>query len=36
MSLKWLPDYAMAYEIAAQECGGVLIGWNHVRSPLSE
>lgn len=35
-SLKWLPDYAIAYEIAAHECGGVLIGWTWMRSPLSD
>ena len=34
--LQWLPDYALAYEIAAQTCGGTLAGWNYVPSPLNE
>ena len=34
MSLKWLGDYALAYDIVAQECGGTLIAWRTVRSPL--
>jgi hypothetical protein len=34
MSLKWLGDYALAYDIAAKECGGELVGWRFVPSPL--
>lgn len=35
-SLHWLPDYALAYEVLARECGGALIGWRFVSSPIPE
>jgi hypothetical protein len=34
--LKWLADYALAYDIVARECGGALLGWGFVPSPLCE
>lgn len=35
-SLKWLADYALAYDIVARECGGTLVGWRFLPSPLPE
>ena len=35
-SLKWLADYALAYDIVARECGGTLLEWGFVPSPLRE
>ncbi|MCI3135518.1 hypothetical protein [Phenylobacterium aquaticum] len=36
MSLEWLDDYVLAYEIVARECGGKLVGWRYVKSPLPD
>ncbi|MFC3068917.1 hypothetical protein [Phenylobacterium soli] len=36
LSLKWLNDYSAAYEIVARQCGGELLGWCFVPSPLRE
>ena len=36
MSLRWLDDYALAYDIVARGCGGTLLGWTVVPSPLHE
>ena len=34
MPLKWLDDYALAYDIVARECGRALLGWGFVPSPM--
>ena len=34
--LKWLPDFALAYDIVARECGGELLGWRYLASPIPE
>lgn len=34
--LKWLPDFALAYDIVARECGGSLLGWRYLASPIPE
>lgn len=36
MSLKWLADYALAYDIVARECGGALLSWTILPSPIPE
>ena len=35
-SLRWLPDYALAYDIVARECGGALLRWRFVPSPIGD
>ena len=35
-SLRWLPDYALAYDVLARESGGALIGWRFIPSPIPE
>jgi len=35
ISLEWLRDYTLAYEIVAQDCGGQLVSWDYVPSPLT-
>ena len=34
LSLKRLADYALAYDIVARECGGELVAWRYLPSPL--
>lgn len=36
LSLKWLNDYALAYHVVAQGCGGALLGWRFLKSPLPD
>jgi hypothetical protein len=35
-SLSLLDDYALAYDIIARECGGALLRWGLVPSPISD
>lgn len=34
--LRRLPDFALAYDIVARECGGSLLGWRYLASPIPE
>lgn len=36
LSLKLLDDYALAYAVIARECGGELLHWRVVPSPLAD
>jgi hypothetical protein len=36
MPFQWLEDYAIAYDIVATDCGGALVKWRVVASPLRD